>query len=93
MASLQGYGLSREELDKLQLTLASYVESRIRHHVQEAANTAMSRMKERYNLFLTFSSLYPSWHSGPISLSKKPCNTMTCFVCLALGRMQIILAC
>ena len=47
MASLQGYGLSREELEKLQVTLASFVESRITHHVQEAANTAMSRMKER----------------------------------------------
>ena len=47
MASLHGLGLSREELDRLQLALASYVESRITHHVQEAANTAMSRMKER----------------------------------------------
>ena len=57
MASVQGYGLSREDLDKLQLALTSYVESRITHHLQEAANTAMSRMKERYIPCLPCSAL------------------------------------
>jgi len=49
MASVQGYGLSREELEKLQNSLNTFTSGRIAAHMQEAANTALSRMKDRYS--------------------------------------------
>jgi len=47
MASVQGYGLSKEELAKLQNGLTTFASGRIAAHMQEAANTALSRMKDR----------------------------------------------
>jgi hypothetical protein len=49
MANVQGYGLSKEELEKLQTNLTTFASGRIAAHMQEAANTALSRMKDRFN--------------------------------------------
>eukprot|EP00887_Chlorella_sp_A99_P002604 scaffold6.g2604.t1 len=48
-AALAGYGLSAEELDKLHARLARGVRARLVSHAREAANTALSRVKDRFN--------------------------------------------
>ena len=68
MASVQGYGLSKEELAKLQSNLTTFASGRIAAHMQEAANTALSRMKDRsasdadVAAFEPFSSATPTLH-------------------------------
>ena len=60
MASVQGYGLSKEELAKLQSNLTTFASGRIAAHMQEAANTALSRMKDRSALHAVMPAFDPS---------------------------------
>lgn len=48
LSSLQGYGLEEALLAKLQQGLHDYAQSRVAGHVREAANTVLSRMKDRF---------------------------------------------
>ena len=44
---LNGYELSERAMEQLDINMASYASARIANHFQEAANTVLSRMKDR----------------------------------------------
>ena len=48
MEALSGYGLPQGRLQELSSELDSYAKGRLASHMQEAAHTALHRVKDRY---------------------------------------------